>query len=86
MVNEKIQIRKRKNGRLFKDLEQIQTEVLLAATCDERDQKRRLERMEELKKCINTAWRVFAGRFFKMRLKPEGCERRNLFNSSYFVL
>ena len=50
MVNEKIQIRKRKNGRLVKDLEQIQTEVLLAATCDERDQKRRLERMEELKK------------------------------------
>ena len=49
MVNEKIQIRKRKNGRLFKDLEQIQTEVLLAATCDV-DQNRRLERMEELKK------------------------------------
>lgn len=50
MINEKIQIRKRKNDRLFKDLEMIQMEVLLAVTAEEKDQKVRRQRMVELAK------------------------------------
>ena len=49
-MNERIQIRKRKNGTLFRDLEMIQREVLMAATVDERNQNQRFEKIEELKK------------------------------------
>ena len=43
-----IELRKRKNDVMFRDLEGIQFEILLAATSGIRDRKERNEKMKEL--------------------------------------